>query len=197
MSKKVVEKIEAADEALNASGVGPFPLPIGRLAPITAAVVSALPKKCWWAPSMREISAVVMRGVDLEQIKSRADGYKEARIIAPQASVARRALTAVGVAMAGEPVVVSLGIGAASDGAFYEALNLATLHALNVTFVVAVEPLGEGAPLSAQVAAAPSAVAEAFGVQSVVFSSVNMKKIKDAVKNAIDEIGPSLIEIRL
>ena len=197
MSKKVVEKITAADEVLNASGVGPFPLPIGRLAPVTAAVVSALTSKCWWAPSMREMSAVVMRGVELEQIQSRVDGYKEARIIGPQASAAGRALTAVGVAMAGEPVVVSLGIGSASDGAFYEALNLAVLQSLNVTFVVTVEPLTEGAPLTTQVAAAPSAIAEAFGVQSVVFTGVNMKKIKDAVKKAIDESGPSLIEVRL
>ena len=197
MSKAVVEKITAAGQALNTSGVGPFPLPIGRLAPVTAAVVSALPPKCWWAPSLREMAAAVIRGVELAQIQSRTEGHSEARIIGPQASAAGRALTAVGVAMAGEPVVVSLGIGSASDGAFYEALNLAVLQSLNVTFVVTVEPLTEGAPLTRQVAAAPSNVAEAFGLPSVVLTGVNMKKIKDAVKKAIDEPGPSLVEVRL
>ena len=197
MSKAVVEKITAADQTLNASGVGPFPLPIGRLAPVTAAVVSALPSKCWWAPSLREMAAAVIRGVDIAQIESRAEGHSEARIIGPQASAAGRALTAVGVAMAGESVVVSLGIGSTSDGAFYEALNLAVLQSLNVTFVVTVEPLSEDAPLTTQVASAPSTVADAFGLQSVVLTGGNMKKIKDAVKKAIDESGPSLVEVRL
>lgn len=197
MSKGTLSTVQATDDALNERGVGPFPLPIGRLARVTAGVVDGLSDSAWWAPSMRDIAGVVALGVDADRINNRTDGYPQARVIGPGASVADRALVAVGMAMAGESVVVSLGIGSVADGAFYEAMNTAALYAANVTFVVAVEPLSAEAPLPRQVGADPVDVAKVFGFSTTIIKKVSVAKVREAVKSSLKVAGPSLIEVRL
>jgi pyruvate dehydrogenase E1 component alpha subunit len=95
-----------------------------------------------------------------------------------------------------KPVLVHLGIGSASDGAFYEALNLAALHQAPVIFLVAVHPLDGDAPLSQQVATSPHRIAEALGI-AVDRVDANTNAVRDAVRDACARNAPTLIEAQL
>jgi TPP-dependent pyruvate/acetoin dehydrogenase alpha subunit len=193
-----LEAVRAADVSLNALDPKPFPLPVGELAPVVAGAVSALRAEDWWVPSLRERVGAVVRNVPVERLVDGRRGAKPYRVAPSSAAPALRALVAVGLALADRQryALVHLGIGSASDGALYEALNLAALHSANVLFVVSVHPLGDGAPLGRQLAARPSALAAAFGIPATTVHA-DAAAVHAAVKAAREATGPHLIEVTL
>lgn len=189
-----IERILAGDSALNALNPQPFPVPVGNLAPVIAGALAALSRGDWWVPGLRERVGAVLRDVPVERL---VDGFAGAKPykVAP-ALGAHRATVAVGLAAAnrGQTTLVHLGIGAAADGSFAEALNLAALTRVNCIFVVAVDPLGEGAPLGPQLLASPAALAAAFGVGARVVDGRDMLAVETAVRDAKAAGGPWVIE---
>ena len=141
----------------------------------------------------------VLRDAPLDRLVDGTAGAKPYKVAPPSTSPALRALAAVGIALA-EPdrfTAVHLGIGSTADGAFHEALNLAALTGANVCFVVAVHPLGDGAPLGPQLAATPTALAKAFGIKTSKADGNKAKSVQSAVKKARKAGGPHLVEATL
>ncbi len=191
-------ELVAADRALQELGPRPFPLPIGDLAPVVVGAQAALSKGDWWVPSLRERVGATLRGVPVDRLVDGA-GAKPFRVAPATGSPALRALMAVGLAVA-EPdraVLVHLGVGSASDGAFHEALNLGALLQANVIFLVAVHPLDGDAPLGRQLATSPSALAAAFGLEAETVDGTDAAAVRDAVARARAAKGPRLVEARL
>ena len=188
-----------ADHDLLAAGPTPMPLPIGRLAPTVAGTVTALSKADWWVPGLRERVGAVLRGVPLDRLVDGMAGARPYKVAPPDASPALRALSAVGLALANPDrfAAVHLGIGSVGDGAFTEALNLAALRQANVLFVVAVEPLGDDAPVGPQTAASPEGLAAAYGIPHTVVDGTDAAAVHAAVRAALDASGPHLIAARL
>ena len=91
-----------------------------------------------------------------------------------------------------------LGVGSASYGAFYEALNLAGLQSLPVIFLVSVYDLSAPeAPLGPQVAGDLVSKARAFGLRAEVVDGRDVEAVAAAVRAAREAGGPALIEARL
>jgi len=183
-----VSALSEAETALTALGPTPFPLPLGSLAPVVAGTVTALSRKDWWVPGLRERVGAVLRDVPVERLVDGFVGAKPYRIAPPGASAALRALYGVGLAMALEDpdsrVCVSLGIGSLSEGAAHEALNLAVLHELPVLFVVAVPAADDAVPFATQLAVQPTAWAAGFGVSTSEVDGSDAQAVHDAVAAA-------------
>lgn len=196
-----LQAVLEADRALNEAAPAPFPLPIGELAPVVAGTISALGRSDWWLPSMRERVGAAARGVPLDRLSARL-GARPYKVAPASPSPALRALYAVGIAHAERAqadrfVVVHLGIGSASDGALHEALNLAALLRPNVIFVVSVHPLAAEAPLGAQLATSPAALARAFGIDAAEVDGTDAGAVAEAVRAARAAPGPHLVAAKL
>ncbi len=198
-----VDRVLAADAAIQAANPAPFPVPIGNLAPVVAGAASALPRGDAWSPGLRERGGAVLRGLSVDAVAQRfADGFagsKPYHILPTSPSPANRALRAVGWAVANpdRAALVHLGTGSTSDGVFHEALNLAARFRPNVLFVVAVDPLGDGAPLGPQLAARPAEIARAFSISTTVVDGRDADAVHVAVAAARSAGGPHLIEATL
>jgi pyruvate dehydrogenase E1 component alpha subunit len=193
---EAIERVQAADSALNSDDPKPFPLPIIGLEAVVVGTVLALKDGDWWLPGLRERVGAVLRDAPVERLRDGHAGAKPYRIAPPNTSPALRALYATGLGL-DEFAVVHLGIGSAADGAFHEALNLAALRKSHVCFVVAVHPLGTDAPLGPQLAAEPAALAKAFGIGATVVDGNDVAAVHAAVTAAREAGGPQLIEARL
>ena len=100
--------------------------------------------------------------------------------------------------MAGEQVLVFLGQGSASYGAFHEALNLAALHSLDIILLVHCWDLAdEDSPLAPQVAGSLAVKALAYGLRSSTVDGARVTEVLAAVIEARSQGGPHLIEARL
>lgn len=194
---EAIERIRAADAQLAAADVVPFSLPITGLEAVVAGAVLALERGDWWVPGMRERVGAVLRDVPLERLVDGLSGARPYRVAPPTPSPALRALHAVGLALAGNRVVVHLGIGSAADGAFHEALNLAALRSANVVFLLAVHPLDEDAPVAPQLAAAPASLGAAFGIGTSTVSGSSVGAVQAAVSSALEAGGPHLVVANL
>lgn len=194
-----IEKVRAADAQLNQNAPRPFPLPVTGLEAVVVGAVLALKAGDWWVPGLRERVGAVLRDVPIERLVDGHDGARPYRVAPPTPSPALRALHAVGLAAADRDraALVHLGVGSAADGAFHEALNLARLLGPHVIFVVAVHPLGDGAPVGPQLAASPARLAEAFGIPAAVADGSSARAVYAAVAAARAAHGPQLVEARL
>ncbi|MEN0066543.1 MAG: thiamine pyrophosphate-dependent enzyme [Myxococcota bacterium] len=179
-----------AEAKLAELGPTPFPLPLGRLAPVVAGTVTALERSDWWVPGLRERVGAVLREVPVGRLVDGFAGAKPYRIAPPGASAALRALYGTGLALArkgaedGGRVVVSLGIGSLSDGAAHEALNLATLHELAMIFVVAVPAADDAVPFATQLAVQPTAWAASYGLHTTEVDGSDAGAVHEAVRAA-------------
>jgi 2-oxoisovalerate dehydrogenase E1 component alpha subunit len=193
-----LERLQQADAALAEHAV-PFPLPLGELAPVVAGAVSALGSGDWWVPSMRERAGAVLRGVPLDRLHDARLGARPYKVAPPSTSPALRGLVAVGLAVANpdSAVLVHLGIGSASDGAFHEALNLAALLRPHVIFLVSVHPLTGEAPLGRQLVPSPAELARTFGLPSMEIDATDMSAVHRAVAAARATPGPHLVQANL
>lgn len=196
---EALTRIQQADAQLAEADVQPFPLPIGELLPVVAGTVSALSRGDWWVPGLRERAGAIVRDVPLERLVDGLAGARPYRVAPPSPDGALRALYAVGLAIAtpDRATVVHLGIGSMSDGAAHEALNLAALLEANVVFVVAVHPLGPGAPLGRQLAASPAALATSFGIAVTEVDGAQAEAVHQAVAQARETPGPHVVVAQL
>jgi pyruvate dehydrogenase E1 component alpha subunit len=188
-----LDTLTAADAELAELAPAPFHLPVGELAPVVAGTVEGLARGDWWVPGLRERVGCVLRGVPVSRLVDGFAGARPYKVAPPVAAPALRALHAVGLALADRDraVAVHLGVGSVADGAFYEALNLAALQSARVIFVVAVRSL-DGAPVPAQTAGAPAALAAAMGVRTVEVPG-QLEAVRDAVHQARTQDGPTVV----
>ncbi|MFT4624051.1 MAG: 2-oxoisovalerate dehydrogenase E1 component alpha subunit [Myxococcota bacterium] len=191
--------LHTADAALQAAGPTPFPVPLGSHAPLVAGAVSALGRGDWWAPGLRERAGAVLRGASVERLVDAREGARPYRVLPSGPDPALRALQTVGLAMADPErcALAHVGTGALGDGRWHEALNLAGLYRANVIFVLALHPLGAGAPLGAQSAAKPSELARCHGLTVHEVDGADAQAVHDAVRAARDARGPHLVVARL
>ncbi|AXS39829.1 thiamine pyrophosphate-dependent dehydrogenase E1 component subunit alpha [Breoghania sp. L-A4] len=165
--------------------------------------------------------AAIAKGVDLNKMTAEIFGKKTGlaggrgghmHLLDPKVNfacsgiIAQGAGPAVGGALAAkmqgrDSVAVSyLGDGAANQGAFHEALNLAAVWKLGVIFVIEDNSWGISVPKSKSTAVKDNSVrAAAYGIPGVHVADNDTLKVfaaaGDAVKRARAGEGPSLIEI--
>lgn len=164
------------------------------------------------APVYREYGTQMWRGVTMREILIYWGGDERGNDFAgPRQDfawcvpIATQTLHAAGAAMAfkirGEKrcAVAYIGDGGTSEGAFYEALNLAGARGLPAVFVVVNNGWAISVPVAAQTAAKTLAQkAVAAGIPGVQVDGNDVFAVREVVSHALDEAragaGPTLIE---
>jgi 2-oxoisovalerate dehydrogenase E1 component alpha subunit len=164
------------------------------------------------APVYREFGTQLWRGVTMPEILTYWGGDERGNDFAvPRQDfawcvpIATQTLHAAGAAMAfkvlKEPrcALAYIGDGGTSEGAFYEALNLAGSRALPVVFVIVNNGWAISVPVAAQTAAQTLAQkAVAAGIPGVQVDGNDVLAVRDVVAGALESArrgaGPSLIE---
>ena len=181
-----------AEAALSALGPLPYPLPLGRLAPVVAGAVSGMAKGDFIVAGPRERVGAALRGCPVERLVDPALGARPSKLAPVSGSPGARALHAVGLALGSErPVLCFLGLASGATGATHEALNAAALTGAPVVFLHVAQPLAEGAPVGRQTAGEVGAIAAAFGVEAQALSlatsdpdAAQAEAVRDAVAQA-------------
>jgi pyruvate dehydrogenase E1 component alpha subunit len=164
------------------------------------------------APVYREFGTQLWRGVTMPEILTYWGGDERGNDFAvPRhdfawcVPIATQTLHAAGAAMAFKVLkqprcaLAYIGDGGTSEGAFYEALNLAGSRALPVVFVIVNNGWAISVPVAAQTAAQTLAQkAVAAGIAGVQVDGNDVLAVRDVVAGALDTArrgaGPSLIE---
>jgi 2-oxoisovalerate dehydrogenase E1 component alpha subunit len=164
------------------------------------------------APVYREFGTQLWRGVTMTEILTYWGGDERGNDFAvPRGDfawcvpIATQTLHAAGAAMAfkvlKEPrcALAYIGDGGTSEGAFYEALNLAGSRALPVVFVIVNNGWAISVPVAAQTAAQTLAQkAVAAGIPGVQIDGNDVFAVREVVGAALEAArrgaGPSLIE---
>ena len=186
-----------AEEALTRLNPRPFPIPLGRLAGLVEGGFEGMSRRDWVVAGPRERVGAVLRGCPVERLVEPQSGAKPYKLAPVSVAPGNRALHAVGLALgSGGPVLCFLGLASAASGSFHEALNLAAITEAPVIFLVAVVELGEGAPVSVQLASSPAALAGAFGIDARRVPAT-AGAVREAVSAAREAGRPTLIEALL
>ena len=186
-----------AEATLASLSPTPYPLPLGSLAPVVEGGFKGMKKTDWVVTGMRERIGAVLRGCTPERLVNGYAGARPYKLAPVSDAPGTRALHAVGLALgSGAPVLCFLGMASSASGDFHEALNAATLTGAPVIFLVTVVPLSADAPVGKQLATTPAALAEAFGINSVVVAPKS-KDIQSAVSKARKNGTPALIQVEL
>src|SRR6202789_3839539 len=164
------------------------------------------------APVYREFGTQLWRGVTMTEIlqywggdESGSDFAVPRQDFAWCVPIATQTLHAAGAAMAFKVLkqprcaLAYIGDGGTSEGAFYEALNLAGARALPVVFVIVNNGWAISVPVSAQTAAQTLAQkAVAAGIPGIQVDGNDVFAVRDTVAAALDTArrggGPTLIE---
>jgi 2-oxoisovalerate dehydrogenase E1 component alpha subunit len=164
------------------------------------------------APVYREFGTQLWRGVTMSEILSYWGGDERGSDFAgPRhdfawcVPIATQTLHAAGAAMAfkirREPrcALAYIGDGGTSEGAFYEALNLAGVRALPVVFVIVNNGWAISVPVAAQTATKTLAQkAVAAGIPGIQVDGNDVFAVRDVVSEALETArgggGPCLIE---
>ena len=192
--------------------IGTFPLCTGQEAS-ACGVILAMRESDWLVPAFREVGALLMRGVPLEQVLALYAGYEEGnripaslRTLPMAIPVASQIPHAPGLAYAarllGEPetaVVCFFGDGATSEGDFHEALNFAAVWKVPVVFVCQNNGWAISLPTREQTASATIAQkAIAYGIPGIQVDGNDALAVyratADALRRARKGEGPTLIE---
>jgi pyruvate dehydrogenase E1 component alpha subunit len=200
MSSKALSQVKAADAAIQGADPIPFPLPATGLEAVIVGGFTGVEKTDWIFPGLRERVGGVLRNCPVESLIDGHAGARPYRIAPVSTSASTRLLLACGVAMASKEnhVLCFVGQGAAATGAFYEALNLAALHQLNLIVLAHSRDLSaEGSPLAPQVAGDLVSKAASFGLGTQSVDGTDAKAVKKAVAKARKSGGPHLIEASL
>ncbi len=199
--REALQQVREADAWLVEQPAVPIPVPARGLEAVIAGGFLGLERTDWVFPGLRERVGAVLRGCPRERLVDGRGGARPWRVAPVSASPANRLLLACGLAMArpDDAVLVFLGEGSASCGAFHEALNLAALHDLRVIFLVHVWDVPEDAspPYAPQLAADPTALALAHGVGARQVDGGLVNQVLSAVAEARAHAGPRLVECRL
>ncbi len=192
--------------------IGTFPLCTGQEAS-TCPVALAMGEGDWLVPAFRELGALLMRGVPLENVLALYAGYEEGtrlpaslRTLPMAIPVASQIPHAPGLAYAarlkGETdtaVVCFFGDGATSEGDFHEALNFAAVWKAPVVFVCQNNGWAISLPTREQTASASIAQkAIAYGIPGVQVDGNDplavYRAADEALRRARKGEGPTLIE---
>ena len=184
----------------------------------------ALEKKDWIAPMIRNIGALLVKGVPPRDIFTQhmakytsptqgKDGtshfgdLKVRNIVSPISMLGDLIPVMTGVAMAGRYLgqnIVALtwiGDGGSSTGAFHEGLNLAAQQRAPFVLIVENNQWAYSTPVSRQVPVKNLADrAVAYGIRSWIVDGNDVLAVYNAAKEAVDECragrGPALIEVK-
>lgn len=193
---------------------------IGTFAPVTGqeaaqiGAVAALKATDWMVPSFRETAAHLFRGQSMESVLIAAAGFNEAaeydevekpRTLPVSVPVGSQMLHACGIAYgsklkeAGEVAMTFFGDGATSEGDFHEAMNFAGVFELPVIFVCQNNQWAISIPRKHQTRSETIAQkALAYGFNGIQVDGNDILAVyaaaKEAVENARDGKGPTLIE---
>jgi pyruvate dehydrogenase E1 component alpha subunit len=164
------------------------------------------------APVYREFGTQLWRGVTMTEILTYWGGDERGNDFAvPRGDfawcvpIATQTLHAAGAAMAfkvrGEPrcALAYIGDGGTSEGAFYEAINLAGARALPVVFVIVNNGWAISVPVAEQTAAGTLAQkAIGAGIRGVQVDGNDVFAVREVVSEALararDGAGPTLVE---
>ena len=197
MTHNEIETIRQADADLAAAQPLPFPLSSRGLESFIAGGFIGIEKTDWVFPGLRERVGAVLRNCPTDRLVDGHAGARPYRVAPVSTSPSTRLLQACGVAMVhrDEAVLCFIGQGAAATGNFYEALNLAALHELNLIVLARTQDLsGEESPLATQVADDLASKAKSFGIRSTKVDGTNFEAVVEAVSAARQKGGPHLIE---
>jgi pyruvate dehydrogenase E1 component alpha subunit len=191
--------------------LGTYPSCLGHEAVHVGIGAAMLPEDVL-APVYREFGTQIWRGVSMVEILNYWGGDERGNDFAgPRhdfpwcVPIATQTLHAAGAAMAfkikKEPrcALAYIGDGGTSEGAFYEAMNLAGTAKLPVVFVIVNNGWAISVPVSAQTAAATLAQkAVAAGIPGVQVDGNDVfavrKEVGDALETARSGGGPAVIE---
>lgn len=191
--------------------LGTYPQAIGHEATHIAVGTAMLPEDVL-APVYRELGTQLLRGVSMKEIllywggDERGNDFAVARHDFPWCvPIATQTLHAAGAAMAfklrGERrcALAYIGDGGTSEGAFYEALNVAGARALPVVFLIVNNGWAISVPIGAQTATQTLAQkAIAAGIPGIQVDGNDVLAVRAVVARALDTArgggGPCLIE---
>ncbi len=184
----------------------------------------ALEKKDWIAPMIRNIGALLVKGVPPRDIFTQhmakytsptqgKDGtshfgdLKVRHIVSPISMLGDLIPVMTGVAMAGRYLgqkIVALtwiGDGGSSTGAFHEGLNLAAQQGAPFVLIVENNQWAYSTPVSRQVPVKNLADrAVAYGIRSWIVDGNDVVAVYNTTKEAVDQCragcGPALIEVK-
>jgi TPP-dependent pyruvate/acetoin dehydrogenase alpha subunit len=184
----------------------------------------ALEKKDWIAPMIRNIGALLVKGVPPRDIFTQhmakytsptqgKDGtshfgdLKVRHIVSPISMLGDLIPVMTGVAMAGRYLgqkIVALtwiGDGGSSTGAFHEGLNLAAQQRAPFVLIVETNQWAYSTPVSRQVPVKNLADrAVAYGIRSWIVDGNDVVAVYNTTKEAVNECragrGPALIEVK-
>lgn len=149
---------------------------------LIAGAVLGMGRRAWLLPGRRERGVAILRGADRERLEA----TRPYRVLPPGEEPAQRALQAVGMALAGDPVLVFLGTGSISYGAALEALSLSVLQQAPVCFVVSWYT-DEG-PFARQLAVDPVVLARALGMEAEVVDGTDARAVMAAVAGPLPRL---------
>ncbi len=197
MSDAVTQVTQAGDAlAAVVPDTPDFALPVGRLAPVVAGALSGCSRGDWVVAGPRERAGLVLRGATVERLAA-GYGLRPYKLAPSKGAPGHRCLHAVGLALSsGQPTLCFVGNASAASGAFYEALNSASLTGAPVLFVLTLQELTEDAPLSRQLGADPVALAQAFDLYTNE-ADADESAVASAVTEARKTGRPCVVVVRV
>ena len=189
--------LEQAEQELIALNPQPFYVPLGKWTPIIEGAFQAMSSRHWIFAGPRARVGVTLRGANPNRLLDPHSGAKPYKLAPSSDHPARRALHAVGSAIATEkPTLCILGDAALAHGHFAQALDLAHQHKCPIIFLVIRFPITEHAPICEQSTIQLSMLAQA---NDIAYSSIAPQKesIEKAITEACQSLSPILNEATL
>src|SRR5580700_7913163 len=191
---------------------------------VSVGTASAVEKRDWIAPMIRNIGALLVKGVPPRDIFTQhmakytsptkgKDGtshfgdLKDLHIVSPISMLGDLIPVMAGVAMAGRYLgqnivaMTWIGDGGSSTGAFHEGMNLAATQSAPVVVVLENNQWAYSTPVARQVPLRDlSKRALAYGIRGMIADGNDVLAVYQASKEAVDECragrGPVLLEVK-
>jgi hypothetical protein len=189
--------LEQAEQELIGLDPKPFYVPLGAWAPIVEGAFRAMSPRHWIFAGPRARIGATIRGAAPKRLVNPNSGAKPYKLAPSSDHPARRALQAVGSAMATkQPTLCILGDAALAHGQVAQALDLANQYQCPIIFLIIRFPITEKAPICAQSKIHLSILAQA---NDIAYSSISPTRehIEKAISEACQSLSPILIETTL
>ncbi|HKV89291.1 MAG TPA: thiamine pyrophosphate-dependent enzyme [Candidatus Dormibacteraeota bacterium] len=211
LSRAIDERVIALQRMGLAGVYGPV---AGQEAAVVGSAMALDPARDWMVPASREQPAMVRHGQTLDRVLAGYMGRLNharipngVRLLPRQSAIGTQIPHAVGLAWGLKlrrqraAVMVYFGEGAASEGDFHEACNLAGVMAVPLVLILINNHWAISTPASRQSAAASLASrAEGYGFPGVAVDGDDIFAMYSAAREAVDRAlrgqGPTLIEAR-
>lgn len=189
--------LEQAENELIELNPQPFYIPLGAWAPIIEGAFEGMSSRHWIFAGPRGRIGATLRGAKPQRVLAPQDGAKPYKLAPSSHHPARRALHAVGSALATrQPTLCILGDAALASGEFHQALSISVQYQCPVIFLLIRYPLTDDAPITKQYTTDTQSIASAVKMQ---YQHVSPQKntIEEAVRQAAESSSPYLIETTL